>query len=146
MPTLSPALVACNCLSLRQAARQISQHYDQHLAPLGLTLNQYSILANLASIGPTSVNDLAGVLVMDRTTLSRVMKPLQAECLLSLVTPTGDRRVRLLALTPNGEQLAAQAQPVWATAQAQFEQLFGADNALALRQTLHHVTHAVWPK
>ena len=41
----------CNCLALRQAARHISQLYDQHLAEVGLRTTQYSILSKLGRLG-----------------------------------------------------------------------------------------------
>ena len=41
--TTNPA--ACNCLAMRQAARHVTQFYDQFLAPSGLRATQYSILS-----------------------------------------------------------------------------------------------------
>src|SRR5215831_5478505 len=61
---------ACNCLALRQAARHVSQFYDQFLAPHGLRTTQYSILARLQRRGTMPINALAAELVMDRTTLA----------------------------------------------------------------------------
>jgi hypothetical protein len=39
----------CNCLAVRQAARHITQFYDQCLAPSGLRTTQFSILTKLKS-------------------------------------------------------------------------------------------------
>ena len=75
---------ACNCLALRQAARHVSQLYDQFLAPHGLRATQYSILARLQRRGTMSINLLAAELVMDRTTLGRNILPLQREGLISI--------------------------------------------------------------
>ncbi len=79
--TINPA--ACNCLALRQAARQVTQFYDQFLAPSGLRSTQYSILARLQRKGPMTINALAGELVMDRTTLGRNILPLQRDGLIA---------------------------------------------------------------
>ncbi|HEY2244891.1 MAG TPA: MarR family winged helix-turn-helix transcriptional regulator [Xanthobacteraceae bacterium] len=49
----------CNCLALRQAARHVTQFYDQFLAASGLRATQYSILARLQRRGPMSINALA---------------------------------------------------------------------------------------
>ena len=38
----------CTCLAVRQAARRITQFYDQHLAPFWLRTTQFSILAEAA--------------------------------------------------------------------------------------------------
>src|SRR3954452_1479173 len=64
-------LPECNCLALRQAARHVTQFYDQYLASTGLRSTQFSILAKLQGLGPTTINALARELVMDRTTLGR---------------------------------------------------------------------------
>src|SRR5438093_5661642 len=49
----------CNCLALRQAARHVTQFYDQCLAPTGLRTTQFSILAKLKWLGPMTINALA---------------------------------------------------------------------------------------
>ena len=42
-----PRVEECTCLAVRQAARRITQFYDQHLAPFWLRTTQFSILAKL---------------------------------------------------------------------------------------------------
>ena len=80
MPTDSmPGPEECTCLAVRQAARRITQFYDQHLAPMGLRTTQFSILAGLKRLGPTTINALAYELVMDRTTLGRNILPLERD-------------------------------------------------------------------
>ncbi len=68
----------CNCLAVRQAARHVTQFYDQHLAPTGLRTTQFSILVELRRLGPMTINALAGDLMTDRTTLGRNILPLNA--------------------------------------------------------------------
>ncbi len=72
-----PKPEVCNCLALRQAARHVTQFYDQHLASSGLRTTQYSILVKLRLEGPMTINALAKRLVMDRTTLGRNILPLE---------------------------------------------------------------------
>ncbi len=57
--TSTDASAECNCLAVRQAARYITQFYDQHLAAAGLRTTQYGILAKLKRHGPMSINALA---------------------------------------------------------------------------------------
>ena len=95
--TTNPA--ACNCLALRQAARHVTQFYDQFLAPSGLRATQYSILARLARRGAMTINALAAELVMDRTTLGRNIRPLQRDRLIAVAAGTADRRSKELRLT-----------------------------------------------
>src|SRR5271154_1116512 len=93
--------MGCNCLALRQAARQVTQLYERHMAPVGLRATQYSILARLARRGPLSINELAEAMLMDRTTTSRNIRPLQRDKLISIGFGPGGRK-RVIALTPAG--------------------------------------------
>src|SRR5690242_14052443 len=64
MPFESSArLQECNCLALRQAARHVTQFYDQYLASTGLRTTQFSILAKLRRLGPMTINRLAAEMV-----------------------------------------------------------------------------------
>src|SRR2546422_7417219 len=81
----------CNCLALRQAARHVSQFYDQYLASTGLRTTQFSILAKLKGLGPMTINTLARELVMDRTTLGRTMLPLERDGLIAIKDGILDR-------------------------------------------------------
>ena len=45
-----PRVEECTCLAVRQAARRITQFYDQHLAPFWLRTTQFSILAKLKQL------------------------------------------------------------------------------------------------
>ena len=75
----SPDLQDCNCLAIRQAARHVSQFYDQLFAPVGLRATQFAILYRLRRDGPMTINALASELVMDRTTLGRNIQPLDRD-------------------------------------------------------------------
>ncbi len=132
----------CNCLALRQAARQISQLYDKHLAATGLRGSQYSILSKLNRLGPLSINELAKAMVMDRTTLGRAVRPLERDKLLTIATGD-DARVRRLKLTPSGEARFKIAQAKWREAQKEFEKAFGARDAADMRGTLRRVVASV---
>src|SRR5713101_1656761 len=92
----------CNCLAVRQAARHITQFYDQLLAPSGLRTTQFSILAKLRRLGPMTINALAAEMVMDRTTLGRNIRPLERDGLITVVTNEADRRCKKLVLTEAG--------------------------------------------
>jgi len=129
----------CNCLALRQAARHVTQFYDQRLAPGGLRTTQFSILAMLKGLGPMTINALARHLVMDRTTLGRTMLPLERNGLISIEDGTRDRRSKELALTKAGAARVQRAARLWVKAQAEFEQKFGARRAAELRSLLNEV-------
>ena len=130
----------CNCLAVRQAARHITQFYDQHLAPAGLRTTQFSILAKLKRLGPMTINALADELVLDRTTLGRTMLPLERDGLIEIKDGTSDRRSKELHLTKAGAERLASARRLWIGAQKRFEAAFGAERASNLRNELRAVT------
>lgn len=131
---------ACTCLAVRQAARHITQFYDHLLAPTGLRISQFSILAKLRQHGPITINELAAALVMDRTTLGRNILPLEREGLISIVPGQIDRRSKEVRLTDTGVQRLRRSRKAWNTAQARFSATFGEDRAVGLRELLHEVT------
>jgi DNA-binding MarR family transcriptional regulator len=135
--TNNPA--ACNCLALRQAARHVTQFYDQFLAPSGLRATQYSIVARLQRKGPMTINALAAELVMDRTTLGRNILPLQRDGLIVVGPGKSDRRSKELRLTGRGVARLRAARKGWSEAQSRFETAFGAQRAKQLRALLHEV-------
>jgi DNA-binding MarR family transcriptional regulator len=126
----------CNCFAVRQAARHVTQFYDQHLAPIGLTASQWSLLARLKGLGPMTINKLAADLVMDRTTLGRNIQPLEREGLIEIRPGAADRRVKELHLTPAGADRVRAGVKLWAAAQARFESAFGTKRSSELRQLL----------
>jgi DNA-binding MarR family transcriptional regulator len=129
----------CNCLALRQAARHVSQFYDQFLAPSGLRTTQYSILARLQRRGAITINALAAELVTDRTTLGRNLLPLQRDGLIAIEPGESDRRSKEVHLTAAGATRFRAARKAWEEAQAQFETAFGVKRAMDLRALLHEI-------
>ena len=129
----------CNCLAVRQAARHITQFYDQFLAPSGLRTTQFSILAKLRRLGAMTINTLAADLVMDRTTLGRNILPLERDGLITVEKGSRDRRSKELRLTEAGAARFRAATKGWTQAQRQFAAAFGAKRTARLRALLHAV-------
>jgi DNA-binding MarR family transcriptional regulator len=129
----------CNCLALRQAARHVTQFYDQFLAETGLRTTQFSMLAYLRRLGPVTINTLADRLVMDRTTLGRNLQPLERAGLIAVVKAKTDGRRRELHLTPIGRATLRAATQNWTDAQRAFDRLFGRRRARALRAMMRDV-------
>jgi DNA-binding MarR family transcriptional regulator len=111
---------ACVCFAVRRAARAITQHYDRELRQAGLRVTQFSMLAVLSHGEPRPVNRVAARLGMDRTTLTRNLRPLVDR---GFVTIAGgaDARVRLVKITPAGSAALAAALPHWRRAQRSME-------------------------
>jgi len=130
----------CNCLAIRQAARHVTQFYDQVFAPIGLRATQYAILSRLRHEGPMPINALANLLVMDRTTLGRNILPLQRDGLVEVAASPGDRRRREMRLTEAGRRLHSAGARHWEDAQQRFNTVFGDGRAAALRELLREVS------
>jgi DNA-binding MarR family transcriptional regulator len=129
-------LNTCNCFAIRQAARQVTRHYESHLAEADLTSAQFSILGALGESEQMTMAELASALVMDRTTLLRAMQPLQRAELLKSRASDDDSRQLVISLTSAGERKLKQALPLWQKAQEEFEAEVGTREAAQLRRSL----------
>ena len=129
----------CNCYAVRAAARHVTQYYDQFLAPTGLRISQFGILARLKRLGALTISELAERMAMDRTTLGRNILPLGRDGLVKITPAASDRRAKEIRLTKAGEQRLESARAGWQRAQAQFETNFGQDRAAELRLLLRTV-------
>jgi DNA-binding MarR family transcriptional regulator len=137
MPVVTvPNRAECNCFAVRAAARHVTQFYDQVLAPAGLRVTQFSILARLKRLGPLTINTLARDMVMDRTTLGRNILPLERDGLIRIEATISDRRAKELHLTKAGEKRLQVAHERWSEAQSRFETTFGPRRAAELRKML----------
>jgi DNA-binding MarR family transcriptional regulator len=137
-----PGFQDCNCLAIRQAARHVTQFYDQLFAPVGLRATQFAILGHLRRGGPMTINALAAALVMDRTTLGRNILPLQRDGLIAVAPSAADRRRRELRLTEKGLATYGHAAERWTVAQHRYDTVFGRGRAAELRGLLREVVTA----
>lgn len=126
--------LGCSCFRLRRLTRAMSRVYDQHMAAVGLKTTQYSVLANVAR-SASPVAELAERLGMERTTLTRNLKPLMDAGWVAL-RPGADSRQRIVTITGAGQEKLAQAYPVWCGAQRAFEQLVGRDAVSAMHNQI----------
>jgi DNA-binding MarR family transcriptional regulator len=136
---LGQVVSSCACFNLRKASRVITQHFDEILKPSGLLITQFTILVAIAMAGSGTINELAERLVMDRTTLTRNLKPMEREGWLKS-EPGHDQRTRVISLTPNGETALAQALPLWKQAQNGVEEALGQQRWSALLSHLAETT------
>ncbi len=125
----------CMCFNLRQATRAITQAYDAALKPIGITGPQFTMLSVMASSKPLTMLELAAALKMDRTTLTRNLKPLLREGLVEVQTGT-DQRQRMIKLTRKGITRRKRAEKNWRSVQDKIVGLFGKKESTALLQAL----------
>lgn len=122
--TLTP--ISCGCSKLRRASRVIAGIYDRALAGTGLTIVQFGVLRTLRRLGPTALTPLGEAMGYDRTTLTRLLRPLEAA---GWTESRGcdDRRARIVAVTAAGEGAIARAEPAWSAAQDLLARQMGDD-------------------
>jgi DNA-binding MarR family transcriptional regulator len=133
-------VAGCTCLSLRRAARQLTQIYDHILEPSGLTVTQLGLLATIsASIARpnnSSIGAVAEALGTDPTTLNRNLKPLKARGLVKDISDASDGRVRTIRITEKGQRELSRAIPLWRQAHESTEEVLGQKSRLALNELL----------
>jgi DNA-binding MarR family transcriptional regulator len=133
--TAMPGDLGCTCFRLRQAARLVSRSYDGFLAPCGISIGQFGVLATLAAMDGASISELAQALQMERTTLTRNLLPLQSSGYVS-VQAGPDRRARALSLTKLGREVLSAAKPLWRAAQRTLEKELGRSDVKSLNTVL----------
>src|SRR4051794_40695489 len=126
----------CFCLHVQRASRAVARRYDEALRPLGLTSGQFSLLMSLNRPEAPSMGSVAALLAMDRTTLTANLKPLERRGLVKGGATQGDRRIRVLRLTPAGRKLLAAALPLWERTQAEIERILTPSEPNSLRADL----------
>ena len=130
-------LEKCACTRLRTAARLVTRTYDAALRPSGLKASQLAVLVAVASDKDelASIAELSSVLSMDRTTLSRNLKPLVAEKLISF-DEDGGGRAKAVRITGAGQARLRGALPLWRKAQRVLGQQAGEDRLAELHGRL----------
>ncbi|SDX64730.1 DNA-binding transcriptional regulator, MarR family [Collimonas sp. OK242] len=126
----------CSCSTLRQLTRKMTNIYDHYLAADELTISQYSLLARIGKYGPVGVIPLANNMGMDRSTMSRTLKPLiragwieTVDLPLEMLT---DKRSFGVSLSTDGQRKWQQSMPNWRKAQDVINTILGDQTHQAL--------------
>jgi DNA-binding MarR family transcriptional regulator len=119
----------CFNLALRKSTRLLTQFYEGWFNQLGLKVGQFSILRAVHYCKVTNNKQLQSILVIDQTTLSRNLKPLIRDGLLTLSPDPDDQRIKNISLSDQGEALYQEALPLWQSAQQELVKKLGEDNA-----------------
>ncbi len=128
-------------MRVRQVSRLLSRVYDESLRPLGLQESQLSVLVAVAMFGESGaqMGALADRLLMDRTTLTRNVVPLEKAGLVRVARSAEDARARVVLLSPSGQRMIESAYPRWEKAQAKVRRTLGAELFDGLRSRLSDV-------
>lgn len=138
------SLLNCTGFALRRASRAITQTYNAALAPAGLKSTQFSVLGVAASAGPLPMTRMADILAMDRTTLTRNLKPLERAGWIE-VSPGRDQRERVVQATDAGRRTLEMATPLWRRAQREMHAALGDKTWQRLMADLDRVADAAAP-
>ena len=122
-----PLLTTGHCvgLNLYKTARAVSRVYAEEMRPAGLARSQFAILGTLDRIGPTPLSALAERLYMERTTLTRNLRPLEKAGYVARDASTEDARVALIRVTDAGRRKFREARRYWRRAQRRVLDLIG---------------------
>jgi DNA-binding MarR family transcriptional regulator len=135
---ISDLLQPGHCVSnnLQKTARAVSRVYTEEMRPSGLTRAQFPMLGYLDAVGPLPMSELANRLYLERTTLTRNLRPLESAGFIERPADPVDARVRLVAITPLGRRKLREARRYWRKAQARILKRYGAEEWLALEASL----------
>jgi len=117
------------------AARVVTRAYDGALRTTGLRATQVSVLVAVGASGALSIKSLADTLQMERTTLTRNLRPLEERGYVVLA-PERRYRSRVLTLTPVGRAALLEALPLWKDAQRALKRQLGRHRWPAVQQAL----------
>lgn len=135
--TLRLAGTSCMAMRARRFSRLVTRRYERALRETGLTPSQFNLLGAIELKHPVSPAALARMLDLDKSTLSRSLRPLITEGLL-VPKITGEGR-RSLSLTPIGRKLLLRAIPAWQKAQAEMISRLGAEASKKLDKMISAV-------
>ena len=132
----------CICFNLRKASRVMTQVYDEAIRSTGYRVTQFMLIGATAKLEPITVTDLAETVCMDRTTLTRNLKPLEKQGVLK-VTVGEDRRERVVVITDKGRKLMAKAMPIIERTARKVHEIVGEDRIERLLKDLNLALSAV---
>lgn len=124
----------CVHFNLKRSVRSVTQQFDAALAEQGLHITQFTLLVTSSLMGAVPISELAGALALDRTTLTRNLRPLEQKGWLKTSVSKVDARIRLVEITPAGEAVVARSYPLWQTVQKEVTRPFGNRYAAFLTQ------------
>jgi DNA-binding MarR family transcriptional regulator len=128
----------CASLNFRRTSRIVTRMYDTAMQESGVRSTQFAILVGIAKLQPVAMGNLAKVLMLDRSTLTRSLRLLEKEGMIEISTRAAMRQ-RFLKLTHSGQKALQRSLPLWRAVHARFVAAVGADYWLKLRNELESI-------
>jgi DNA-binding MarR family transcriptional regulator len=132
----------CACANLRRADRVVTLFYDAVLRPSGMRITQFTLLQALHYAPGISQKQLAELLEIDSTTLTRTLAPLVQKGWLQ-AEAGADRRELRLRLTAAGKREYKRVIPYWQKAQKSMQKALGRENWTHLINATVHTAGAM---
>jgi DNA-binding MarR family transcriptional regulator len=125
---------SCFGLNIHRAGRAVARKFDDAFRSAGINHWQFALLMTVNVPGGLSVSELARSLVVDRTTITANLKPLEKLNLLTIRVDEDDARARRIEITEKGRGVLEQTYPLWqringeiaATVLAEKDEILGA--------------------
>jgi DNA-binding MarR family transcriptional regulator len=108
----------------------------------GLNITQYALLSRIRTEKELSISTLGRYMVMDRTSITRALAPLERDGLVHS-RPGADKRIRIVSVTNKGRKLVEDAEPKWRLAQEALIGMIGEHRWRAMRAVLRDTTRVV---
>lgn len=109
----------CLYLRMRLASRRLLSLYETHLAPSGVSMAQFGLLAGIAEEPDLTMSRLAEKRELSPSTLTRTLKPMESAGWIEMSTDPDNKRIRRVALTKEGRARLRAAYAGWKAAQAE---------------------------
>jgi DNA-binding MarR family transcriptional regulator len=100
------------CFSLYSAGHAFTQLYRPMLDKLGLTYPQYLVMVTLWNQDGRTVKELSGILFLESSTLTPLLKRLETAWLITRTRNPKDEREVLIHLTEKGEALKSETSTI----------------------------------
>jgi DNA-binding MarR family transcriptional regulator len=126
----------CLAFRARMLSRVITSIYEDAFSGVGLKITQFSMLNAVANREESRPSELAKVLAMDESTVSRNIERMCAKGWLRLEVDADDRRSQLVRITDRGAALIRKGYPAWQKAQTEVARQLGLDGVSALKSAL----------
>lgn len=114
----------CTLVRLRMLARTVSGIYQREMRSCGLGVSQVNILVCVGHVGACAPGEVARMMQMQRSTVSRTLRPLLGAGFLAGEEDEGGRLARV-RLTAAGRARLRQVLPAWRRAQAKVTAALG---------------------
>lgn len=137
-----PDASLCYCTPLRRGARAVTNAYDAALKDIGLTVAQLALLRGVLRIGTPTITEASTVLALDRTTLGRNLRLLEAAGFVEQKVGEDDKRSRRIVVTASGLRVVRKGYAAWEETQTRLEAAVGEASLRQLKSLLAIVEKA----